>query len=153
MPTLTVTPDENGRVSVGGVHIHKDDIVAMLAPSNLNDAATGGGIRLQDGRVRVLLPVQGIEHAMAGYTLAFTVVRDAVTEGEKVAIETKKAGTEARKLKIAADAEAERKRLIEAKDAESAKIVSAVKEMAVAGNKQTSEALASAFSSLVASSR
>ncbi len=155
MPKIRTTPDVDGYVNIApGVKIHVDTLTAMQTPANLNENVSGSGIKLQDARVEVLHNVADVEGTpMRAFTIAFSVQREPATVGEQVAIDAKKGAVQTRKDKIAADAEAARLRLIADKDAEAAKIVQAVKDMAVAGNDQTSKALGSAFAAILQSGK
>ncbi len=142
MPKIRTTPDVDGYVNIApGVKIHVDTLTAMQTPANLNENVSGSGIKLQDARVEVLHNVADVEGTpMRAFTIAFSVQREPATVGEQVAIDAKKGAVQTRKDKIAADAEA-------------AKIVQAVKDMAVAGNDQTSKALGSAFAAILQSGK
>ncbi len=150
MPISTIVPDAEGNIRIGSAVLTMAALEAMATPANLNDNVSGSGVKLEEGRVRVLAKVADVEgEPMRGFTIAFSVQREPATEGEKVAIDAKKGAGEARKAKIASDADAERQRLIAAKDAEAARRIADVKEMAVAGNEQTSRALGSAFAAIL----
>ncbi len=151
MPKIRVNQDADGYINIApGVKLHVDTLAAMMTPANLNDNVSGSGIKLQDARVEVLAEVPDVEGTpMLAYTIAFSVQREAATVGETVAIEAKKAGVKARKDGIEAAADEARKRLIADKDAEAARRIADIKEMAVAGNDQTSNALGKVFASVL----
>ncbi len=154
MPVMTIAPDENGKIMLApGITAHVDDIAAFITPANLtgkDGAATPSAIKLHDARVRVLLPVQDVDgKPIRGFTVALVVSREAATDKELVAIEMRKAAGETRKAdKVQAEADA-RQAIIAAKDAEAARRIADIKEMAVAGNDQTANALGKAFSSIL----
>lgn len=146
---MTVTPDENGRINIADVlHLHKDAIVAMLAPANLNEVATKSGIKLQDSRVKVLLPVNGVPgEKMANYTISFTVQREPVTEGESVACTLKGESTEQRRKAKEDAIVTERQNAINMANANAEQRIRDLREMALAGNQQTANAILAAVAS------
>lgn len=151
MPNTMIAADAENKLHVApGVSISVDDLTAMHAPANLNDTVTAKSIVLATARVETLQAVKGVpgdKHAR--YTIAVTVSREPVTEGERVAMEVKAAKQTAAKTDKEAKAQAAIDRVIATTNAHAAERIKDVKEMAQAGVTQTTHALGQAFSALV----
>lgn len=106
MPTMIVTPDENGVVTIGDFPMRVAQMLALV-PSE----ATGKALKLQDGRIQFKARPEGADHDVT-YTVALSVQREPLNEEESRKIEAKAAEQKLRKDQKAADDQTVRDREI-----------------------------------------
>lgn len=106
MPTIAVTPDENGRIMVGNHALAVAEMLALIPTE-----ATGKALKLQDGRVTFRGRPEGADRDVT-FTVALTIQREPLNEQESAAITAKAEEQAKRKSQKLAEEQAVRDREI-----------------------------------------